>query len=1279
MSGKACIAWGCYNREDEKRSQGEARSKDVTFHRFPLSKQLHLQKWLDALKRPGLIPSKNHRLCSEHFTPSDYYEKGLRRYLKRGAVPSIFEHPADLQNAALRQYTRSALIKRSPKITIKAERQSPQDSLTEPESSTNNNPSQDDQKNETKAPKKISCIGGVNSVDSQSNNANLKKSLVHNTAPTKSDISYPPRQLRSGKGKTTSERSPDSTEGVKRRKIMSDSSEEEILEASTSFSHSLSELKAASTSKKESPMKTVEAERIGLLSKAEEMLKHAKMMMEEAESVFKRAEMMNQAGTAVNQDDDEVMPLDDVTTEEDVSDSEERSQTENTDVAPVEDILKENKTMLTQAEGRLKDMFEKFTPKSSALESPVNKQVIRRKKKKKKVRRRRYPVMTAEERRKRKSMKQRERRWQRNFDNCPVCGTMVSKMKWRDHVGEHFYFCMEKNKIFTVAANKDVQTVLPPATLDSAIVPLAVNKDVQTFVSSVNLNSDIITVVANKDVKTVPRSATLDSDTITLAANKDVKTVLPSVNLNNDVITLAENKDVKTVVPSVNLNNEVITLAANKDVKNVVPSVNLNNEIITLAANKDVKTVVPSVTLDSGGFSNGILKPICSTNNKVTVDLSSNLDDNNLVCKQEVVINDSETEDRSSNLDDNNLVCKQEVVINDKETEDRYSTLEDNNLSCKQEIVINDKDPNSLSSNIFTLAANKDVKTVIIINYKETENENTVTVEDFDHNNLSCKQKDVINDKETNDLSSNLDDNNLSCKQKDVVVINDKETNDPSPNLDDSNLSCKKKVVINVKDTDDLSTNISKLTANKDVKTVIVIDKKETNNENIVTVEDFVYTCFICKIKYMSFKQLLKHKHSKHRFKAAFGLKKMSIVKYTPPNRFSESYKIKMQERRNKRNQNLTCPDCNQTLSAEKVLQDHFESYPPEKKKCIVCDAEFNRNCALLLHVRTVHAAEQKFPCSICHMNMSNMHSFKKHQRLHKRDEQGDTEPILGKYCVLCEACGRKYGSRMELKFHMLKHDGGSVTCPKCPLTFTSYMNYKTHASEQHRKETSACICDICGAKFHRAQDLKTHHYRAHVHEDLKRRIQRRRRARVGSTISDLDGCYTCDICSQVFTKLSSLGQHRSIHFGNDPSKYTCTFCEKTYTTKTIFTEHYMIHTGMKPQPICKVCNKVFSSYHVLRNHQSVHEDERKYECEVCKARFREKRTLTIHFRTHTGEKRYACRFCDYRAVQGGDRNAHERRHIKQGHVMKSQETTGIGAMTQESATAAVRLISIND
>ena len=92
----------------------------------------------------------------------------------------------------------------------------------------------------------------------------------------------------------------------------------------------------------------MEARRIGLLSKAEKMLEHAKMMIQ-------RAEKMNQ-----EDDDDEMMldddkmMLDDDVAAEDISYSEEISQTENKDVAPVEDILTENKTMLTQTEEKLK-------------------------------------------------------------------------------------------------------------------------------------------------------------------------------------------------------------------------------------------------------------------------------------------------------------------------------------------------------------------------------------------------------------------------------------------------------------------------------------------------------------------------------------------------------------------------------------------------------------------------------------------------------------------------------------------------------------------------------------------------------------------------------------------------------------------------------------------------------------------------------------------------------------------------------------------------------------
>ena len=79
----------------------------------------------------------------------------------------------------------------------------------------------------------------------------------------------------------------------------------------------------------------MEAERIR--SQAEEMLKHAKMMMNQAETAFNHAEMML-----------------DVTTKNSSKSKKRKNLTENNDVTPVEDILKESKTMLTQGEERLK-------------------------------------------------------------------------------------------------------------------------------------------------------------------------------------------------------------------------------------------------------------------------------------------------------------------------------------------------------------------------------------------------------------------------------------------------------------------------------------------------------------------------------------------------------------------------------------------------------------------------------------------------------------------------------------------------------------------------------------------------------------------------------------------------------------------------------------------------------------------------------------------------------------------------------------------------------------
>ena len=111
---KSCAAWGCTNREINARSSPTSaeRSKDVTFHMFPLKDQQLLKKWVVAVKRENFTPTTNHRLCSNHFSPLDYDDTGFRRKLKRGVVPSIFNFPAHLQKSAVK--TRRVLVRTIP-------------------------------------------------------------------------------------------------------------------------------------------------------------------------------------------------------------------------------------------------------------------------------------------------------------------------------------------------------------------------------------------------------------------------------------------------------------------------------------------------------------------------------------------------------------------------------------------------------------------------------------------------------------------------------------------------------------------------------------------------------------------------------------------------------------------------------------------------------------------------------------------------------------------------------------------------------------------------------------------------------------------------------------------------------------------------------------------------------------------------------------------------------------------------------------------------------------
>ncbi|XP_071411871.1 DNA transposase THAP9 isoform X2 [Pithys albifrons albifrons] len=87
---RSCSALGCTARDT-----GRSRARGISFHQFPVDPAQRRQ-WILAVNRADpqghrlWRPGPGAILCSRHFSEGDFESYGLRRKLRRGAVPSRF-------------------------------------------------------------------------------------------------------------------------------------------------------------------------------------------------------------------------------------------------------------------------------------------------------------------------------------------------------------------------------------------------------------------------------------------------------------------------------------------------------------------------------------------------------------------------------------------------------------------------------------------------------------------------------------------------------------------------------------------------------------------------------------------------------------------------------------------------------------------------------------------------------------------------------------------------------------------------------------------------------------------------------------------------------------------------------------------------------------------------------------------------------------------------------------------------------------------------------------
>ncbi|XP_071132723.1 uncharacterized protein [Mytilus edulis] len=340
-----------------------------------------------------------------------------------------------------------------------------------------------------------------------------------------------------------------------------------------------------------------------------------------------------------------------------------------------------------------------------------------------------------------------------------------------------------------------------------------------------------------------------------------------------------------------------------------------------------------------------------------------------------------------------------------------------------------------------------------------------------------------------------------------------------------------------------------------------------------------IFHCYLCNITINTLEQLQLHVKTVHPLVDALSIYRKK-TKYRQCRRKKKSIEQRLADAKKQR---------------KKYQEKHKDRY-----KCEVCQEKFTYYIMLRKHIANEHERET-FGCNICNMQFKHKKTLERHQM---KGHLQVCEKEKPKHT--CFVCDKKYSTSRSLRRHNFKEHliedkhisklRENVACEQCgKIVMRKCM--RLHLLVHQEKEF---MCEDCGEKFRRPDDLKRH---------------RQKHLRKKYVLKSETSGYKCLICGLILSTNGAIKRHFSLKHSSEKIAIPCKICGRLYASKPVLDIHMKLKHSEKSFQ-CEICNKKFYYNYLLKNHvKIVHENYKPFQCDICNFRCYMKSALVSHMK----------------------------------------------------------------